>query len=119
MNALEYKEEEGSGIDPHFDDFWLWGERIVGISLLEDTTMTFYKTFEHQIDHLDVKVYIEIEVPLPAGSVYLMTKSSRFEWQHGINKKHIKGRRMVTTFRELTHELLETDIGQEMIQVAR
>lgn len=43
VNVLEYKEERGSNIAPHFDDTWLWGERIFGINLLSDTVMTFAK----------------------------------------------------------------------------
>jgi alkylated DNA repair protein alkB family protein 4 len=34
VNILEYLEERGSNIDLHFDDFWLWGERICGLNLL-------------------------------------------------------------------------------------
>jgi len=41
LNALEYREEVNSSIAAHFDDFWLWGERIIGINLLSDTVMTF------------------------------------------------------------------------------
>ena len=43
LNLLEYNEQRGSNIAPHFDDFWLWGERIVGINLLSDSVMTFEK----------------------------------------------------------------------------
>ena len=43
LNILEYQEERGSHIAPHFDDFWIWGERILGLNLLQDTVMTFYK----------------------------------------------------------------------------
>ena len=41
VNVLEYEEERGSNIAPHMDDFWLWGERIFGLNLLEDTVITF------------------------------------------------------------------------------
>ena len=43
VNVLEYKEDKGSNIAPHMDDFWLWGERIFGLNLLSDTVMTFTK----------------------------------------------------------------------------
>ena len=43
VNVLEYKEDRGSNIAPHMDDFWLWGERIFGLNLLSDTVMTFTK----------------------------------------------------------------------------
>ncbi|XP_014662283.1 PREDICTED: uncharacterized protein LOC106805268 isoform X1 [Priapulus caudatus] len=38
---LEYTPERGSAIDPHFDDFWLWGERLVSVNLVSDTVMAF------------------------------------------------------------------------------
>ena len=34
LNILEYSPERGSHIAPHFDDFWIWGERIIGLNLL-------------------------------------------------------------------------------------
>ena len=41
MNILSYEESKGSNIASHFDDFWLWGERIIGVNLLSDTLMTY------------------------------------------------------------------------------
>nr|AAH70778.1 MGC83815 protein [Xenopus laevis] len=37
---LDYHSERGSAIDPHFDDSWLWGERLVSLNLLSDTVLT-------------------------------------------------------------------------------
>lgn len=41
VNILEYRKSKGSNIAPHFDDFWIWGDRILGLSLGTDSTMTF------------------------------------------------------------------------------
>ena len=41
LNVLSYDESKGSNLAPHFDDFWLWGERIIGVTLLSDTVMTY------------------------------------------------------------------------------
>ena len=41
VNILSYSNERGSNIASHFDDFWLWGERIIGVNLLSDTVMTY------------------------------------------------------------------------------
>lgn len=41
VNILSYEESKGSNIASHFDDFWLWGERIIGVNLLSDTVMTY------------------------------------------------------------------------------
>lgn len=37
---LDYNSERGSAIDPHFDDSWLWGERLVSLNLLSSTVLT-------------------------------------------------------------------------------
>jgi len=64
------------------------------------------------------KLQLEIEVPIKAGDVYLMTDKARRLWQHGIKAKHIKGRRLVCTIRELPPDLEETEIGREILEVA-
>ncbi|NXU89653.1 ALKB4 dioxygenase, partial [Xiphorhynchus elegans] len=37
---LDYTPERGSAIDPHFDDWWLWGERLVTLNLLSNTVLS-------------------------------------------------------------------------------
>ncbi|XP_052544828.1 alpha-ketoglutarate-dependent dioxygenase alkB homolog 4 [Tympanuchus pallidicinctus] len=37
---LDYRPERGSAIDPHFDDWWLWGERLVSLNLLSKTVLS-------------------------------------------------------------------------------
>ncbi|NXG48298.1 ALKB4 dioxygenase, partial [Psilopogon haemacephalus] len=37
---LDYRPERGSAIDPHFDDCWLWGERLVTLNLLSQTVLS-------------------------------------------------------------------------------
>lgn len=43
--VIEYDPASGAAIDPHFDDTWLWGERIVTLSLGLSTIMTFSREF--------------------------------------------------------------------------
>lgn len=38
--SLEYCPERGASIDPHIDDCWIWGERIVTVNLLSDSVLT-------------------------------------------------------------------------------
>lgn len=38
---LDYSPERGSAIDPHMDDDWIWGERLVTLNLLSPTYLTF------------------------------------------------------------------------------
>ena len=97
VNILEYLQEKGSNIAPHFDDFWIWGERILGLSLGSDTVMQFTREGDLRL----------IEVPLPRRSLYVMSGASRNEWMHGIESKDVKGRRLVVTLRELTQEFMD------------
>ena len=38
---LDYSPERGAAIDPHMDDNWIWGERLVTLNLLSSTYLTF------------------------------------------------------------------------------
>ncbi|XP_044286396.1 alpha-ketoglutarate-dependent dioxygenase alkB homolog 4 isoform X1 [Varanus komodoensis] len=37
---LDYGPERGSSIDPHWDDWWVWGERLVSLNLLSSTVLS-------------------------------------------------------------------------------
>lgn len=39
--VIEYDPSKGASIDRHFDDTWLWGERLVTLSLLAPSVMAF------------------------------------------------------------------------------
>lgn len=39
--VIEYSPERGAAIDPHFDDFWIWGERLCTLSLAHKAVMSF------------------------------------------------------------------------------
>ena len=55
---LEYTPETGSAIDPHFDDKWVWGDRLISISTLSDSVITFYSQ----------DLSIQVALPLPRRS---------------------------------------------------
>ena len=38
--SFEYRPETGASIEPHIDDCWIWGERIVHLNCLSDITLT-------------------------------------------------------------------------------
>lgn len=94
---LEYIPERGSSIDSHFDDFWLWGERLVTINLLSSTTIT--------MSHEDLG--IELDVELPRRSLIVMSGAARYQWKHGIKRENITSRRLAVTLRELSPEFLK------------
>ncbi|KAM4699102.1 alpha-ketoglutarate-dependent dioxygenase alkB homolog 4 [Discoglossus pictus] len=52
---LDYNSDRGSGIDPHFDDSWLWGERLVSLNLLSQTVLTMTND---SADFLQLKPYL-------------------------------------------------------------
>ncbi|CAG5011826.1 unnamed protein product [Parnassius apollo] len=43
--SLEYDPSKGASIDPHIDDCWIWGERVITVNCLSDSvlTMTLFK----------------------------------------------------------------------------
>lgn len=38
--SLEYDPLKGASIDPHIDDCWIWGERVVTVNCLSDSILT-------------------------------------------------------------------------------
>ena len=39
--SIEYRPEAGASIDPHIDDAWIWGERIVQLNMLRYNSKLF------------------------------------------------------------------------------
>ena len=110
---LEYTPERGSAIDPHFDDFWLWGERLITLNLLSPTHLNMTR---------DDLPNVEVDITLPRRSLIILSGAARYEWKHGIHRKHIMGTRLAVTYREFTPEFLaggpQETIGKEVIDVA-
>lgn len=49
--SLEYNPDKGASIDPHIDDCWIWGERVVTVNCLSDAVLTLVRSvqqFHHQ-----------------------------------------------------------------------
>lgn len=110
---LEYSSDRGAAIDPHFDDFWLWGERLVTLNLLSDSVLSFTN---------DSLRNVEVQVPLPRRSLIVVSKDARNVWKHSIHRHHISGKRLAITLRELTPEFLEGGDreveGKNLLEVA-
>ena len=109
---LEYCPERGSTIAPHMDDSWIWGPRLVTITLLSSTVMTF----------TNLSASMEIHIPLPKRSLLVVQGAARYEWLHSIKREHIVGRRVGITLRELSDEFLaggkQESIGHEVLRIA-
>ncbi|XP_059175964.1 alpha-ketoglutarate-dependent dioxygenase alkB homolog 4-like isoform X2 [Physella acuta] len=92
---LEYSNERGAHIDPHFDDSWLWGERLVTLNLMSDSTLTFT---------IDSEPQTEVRVPLLRRSLIIVAADARYKWKHSIKEADILDKRIAMTFRELSEE---------------
>lgn len=68
--SLEYNPERGASIDPHIDDCWIWGERIVTVNVIGDSvlTMTPYKDTLKRYNLADVATYPPV-VPPPRDEI--------------------------------------------------
>lgn len=124
---LEYVPERGSSIDPHFDDSWLWGERLVSLNVLSNTwlTMTWGGNLTDWTKLTDIGKIIssevEVKIPLKSRSLVVLHGPARHSWKHGILREDIRSRRLCCTFRELSSEFLDgknTKEGQNLIEIA-
>ena len=131
---LDYSPERGSAIDPHMDDDWLWGERLVTLNLLSHTYLTFSPSLSvrprqaqtsssHHTSSTDQPLLLCVCVPLPQRSLVIVQGSSRYHWQHAIHREHICSRRLATTVRELTVDFMPggkffDDVGRDILETA-
>lgn len=119
---LEYVPERGSAIDPHLDDAWLWGERLVTINLSSGTFLTLkpVTNCENNSDEVNITVL----VPMCRQSLLILQGESRHKWLHSVWRHDIKSRRIAMTFRELSNEFLPggplyDEIGKELLLKAQ
>ncbi|CAG9769892.1 unnamed protein product [Ceutorhynchus assimilis] len=129
--SLEYDPERGASIDPHVDDCWVWGERIVTVNLLSDSVLlmtpnqypkkynldlvkSYPKTVGNRVasnvsDMLDIeKIQDEIVlVPMPKKSLLVMYGSARYDYEHRILRDDIVERRVCLAYREFTPIFLQ------------
>ncbi|EFA08384.1 alpha-ketoglutarate-dependent dioxygenase alkB homolog 4 [Tribolium castaneum] len=129
--SLEYDPEKGASIDPHVDDCWVWGERVVTVNLLSDSvlTMTYNRKNNYYNLHLvgkypavldekgdrnftescykvkefeNDRFYPTVRVPMPRRSLLVMFNSARYDWEHQILREDIRERRVCLAYREFT-----------------
>jgi alkylated DNA repair protein alkB family protein 4 len=91
---LDYRSDRGSHIDPHIDDIWIWGERLITINLLSNTILSLIPN-ENNSNKI-------IYIPLPRRWMIVLYGDARYEYKHAIQRRHIQERRLAVTFRELT-----------------
>ncbi len=122
--CLDYRPERGAAIDPHTDDCWIWGEKLVTLNLLSDTILTFSTPHTTPTDNTvpptlekhassdttpsshEAPPTVVVEVLLPRLSLVTVEGPVRHNWQHSIKREHITKRRVAITLRELACDFL-------------
>lgn len=111
--VLDYSPDRGAAIDPHQDDHWLWGERLLTVSLLSEVFLTF--------THPECSV--EVNVPLLRRSLVVVQGAARHHWFHSILRENVTERRVAITLRELSSLFLsggpEQTLGFQLLEVAQ
>lgn len=122
--SLEYNPKLGASIDPHVDDCWIWGERIVTLSLQTDTVLTLtphhikYNN-QYNIDYIPNVECLPIpentanypvdvvRILMPRRSLLVLYGKPRYLWEHCILREDIKERRVCIAYREFTPPYLK------------
>ncbi|MBK7950582.1 MAG: alpha-ketoglutarate-dependent dioxygenase AlkB [Deltaproteobacteria bacterium] len=110
--VLRYLEHEQSNLDFHVDDCFAYGEAIVDLSLDSDSVLSFLGPARPERGEPGLEC---VRVPLPARSLALVYGPARFEWQHAILPRDIRGVRTSITLRTLAETLRETDAGRALL----
>ena len=117
---LDYHPQRGSAIDPHLDDSWLWGERLVTINMLSDTTLTL--SLEQGLPELGLAEEVHVAVRLPHRSLVVLHGEARHRWKHAIHRWDVHERRVCSTYRELSAEFLsggqQAELGAQLLNIA-
>ncbi|XP_046744391.1 alpha-ketoglutarate-dependent dioxygenase alkB homolog 4 isoform X2 [Diprion similis] len=144
--SLEYNPERGASIDPHIDDCWIWGERIITVNVIGDSvlTMTPYRDTLHRYNLLDVATYpsvvesvldskktqpntedlahVVVRLPMPARSLMVLYGASRYNWEHAVLREDVQSRRVCIAYREFTPPYLlggdHFDEGSKILEKA-
>lgn len=123
--SLEYDPVRGASIDPHIDDCWIWGERIVTVNVLGDSvlTMTPYRgpTNRYNLDCVpkynssilrndstqsaDIDDNIVVRLPMPARSLMILYGPARYD----VLLINVRTRNMYRI--NTKHDLLSLDIN--------
>ncbi|XP_078034252.1 alpha-ketoglutarate-dependent dioxygenase alkB homolog 4 [Augochlora pura] len=136
--TLEYDPLRGASIDPHIDDCWIWGERIVTVNVKADSVLTMtpylgpdtkynlecvaeYSTSLDNVKSVEMnedKVIhnITVRLPMPEGSLMVLYGAARYKWEHCVLREDVKSRRICLAYRELTPPYLQNLLENEEIK---
>ncbi len=111
---LKYENKRGACIDPHLDDVWLWGNRLITVNLLSNTFLTL-KPIKQRLQELGD---CEVLIPLSRFSLLILGDEARYEWFHAIKKTHIASTRIAITLRELSGEFKHKPVALDIEKLA-
>jgi len=97
---LKYESERAACIEPHIDDTWLWGDRLVTLNLMSNTFLTLTSNSSSLKNTF-------VLIPLKQRSLLVLNDEARYEWFHEIKKTHIKSTRLAINIRELSLEFMD------------
>ncbi|OAD56671.1 putative alpha-ketoglutarate-dependent dioxygenase ABH4 [Eufriesea mexicana] len=126
--TLEYDPLRGASIDPHIDDCWIWGERIVTVNIMGNSVLTMspYHGPDTKYNLKNITEYattlkdlnsnvknksesnkdIIVRLPMPEGSLMVLYGVSRYKWEHCVLREDVNTRRICLAYRELTPSYL-------------
>lgn len=104
---LEYTPERGSYIRPHYDDKWIWGDRLITVNLLSETILRLTREYK-------IPPY-EILIKMPARSLIVIQGEARYDWHHSISRYDIKARRIAMTWREFSEEIMRDEEYRDFV----
>jgi len=133
--VLRYDARDASNFDLHRDDSFAYGETILDLSLESDSVLTFVRVPERD-ESCDPPGRLResahegfrdeewagaacVRVPLPARSLAVLYGPARFDWEHGILAYDVDGQRTSITLRTLSDTLRETEVGRQLVDIAR
>ncbi|XP_062142995.1 alpha-ketoglutarate-dependent dioxygenase alkB homolog 4 [Drosophila sulfurigaster albostrigata] len=139
--SLEYEPSKGASIDPHVDDCWIWGERVVTVNCLGDAVLTLNLYEEQQAGKYNLKVLEEYEeqlleplltaeqlaeykgkvlrIPMPNLSLIVLYGPARYQFEHAVLREDVQERRVCIAYREFTPMYIEgkhKDQGEPVTQ---
>ncbi|KAG4071958.1 hypothetical protein HA402_006119 [Bradysia odoriphaga] len=121
--SLEYDDQKGACIDPHIDDCWVWGERVVTVNCLGDSVLTLsryngddkrynlclvdkYRSalLAELLDESELNKFndLVIRIPMPARSLIVLYGPARYQFEHCVLREDINHRRVCLAYREFT-----------------
>ncbi|CAG0894702.1 unnamed protein product [Darwinula stevensoni] len=138
---MEYDPNRGACIEPHVDDCWVWGERVVTLNVIGDAVLTVtpycgdrskynlnwrtdYNPLTSEVKNNTIeKTQAVIRIPLLARSLVVLTGAARYDWEHSVLREDVRERRVCIAYREFTPWFLPggrfyEEVGKDVLQAA-